>query len=212
MKRAWLGWMLAASLGAMTPACGDDDGPTVDGEDAGGVDAGGGGADSGTLPGTDSGTLPETDSGTLPGMDSGSTPSEDAGTMDPVDAAMPTRPGAIGSACTMDTECTEPADATCQTTVGSGMFSYEFPGGYCTAECTAMSGSAECGAGAECVSVGFGGFGASFCAKTCSSDADCRIEDGYSCQAPPLMVGGGSSTYCLPPFDAGGLDGGLPFP
>ena len=53
---------------------------------------------------------------------------------------------------------------------------------------TGMSRKSTCGAGADCYSVGFGGFGTAFCAKTCTTSAECREAEGYTCQAPPLRV------------------------
>lgn len=193
-------WYACALLLA---ACGGESHTGADGGGHSGHDSGSTLMDSGTPPGTDSGTPPGTDSGTPPGTDSGTPPGTDAG--------MPTRTGAVGSGCETDADCTEPAGATCMTMVGGGGFSYEFPGGYCTAECTAGSGSSQCGAGADCYSIGFGGFGTAFCAKTCSTDADCRADEGYSCMAPP--IGGGTTRYCLPPRGGtGGFDGGGFFP
>lgn len=193
-------------------ACG---GESHTGSDGGGTP----GEDSGTSSGMDSGSGGGTDSGT-PGTDSGSTtPGDDAGGTGTDSGGIPTRMGAVGSACASDADCTEPPGATCQTMVGSGRFTYEFPGGYCSAECTAGSGSSECGEGADCYSVGFGGFGFAFCAKMCRTDADCRVDEGYTCRPPPF--GGGTTMYCLPPmeggggFDGGGFmipDGGFPAP
>ncbi len=183
-------WYACALLLA---ACGESHTGTDDGghsgHDSGGITL----MDSGTPPGMDSGTPPGTDSGRPPGTDSGTPPETDSG--------IPTRMGAVGSGCATDADCTEPAGATCMTMVGSGGFAYEFPGGYCTAECTAGSGSSECGAGADCYSIGFGGFGTAFCAKTCTSNADCRADEGYTCDAPPF--GGGTTRYCLPPMGGG---------
>lgn len=141
-------------------------------------------------------------------VDSG-TPTLMDGAVDMSDGAIPTRMGAVGAACAGDGDCTEPAGGVCQSVVGGGRFSYEFPGGYCSAMCTAGSGSSECGTGADCFAVGFGGFGFAFCAKVCRADADCRTAEGYTCQAPP--IGGGSTRYCLPPRPTGG-DGGFSLP
>jgi hypothetical protein len=162
------------------------------------IDGGGSSFDGGGAP-VDAGGGP---------VDSGGTTVTD-GAVDLTDGAIPTRMGAVGAACASDADCTEPAGGVCQSVVGSGRFSYEFPGGYCSAMCTAGSGSSECGAGADCFAVGFGGFGFAFCAKVCRSDSDCRTAEGYTCQAPP--IGGGSTRYCLPPRPGGG-DGGFSIP
>lgn len=186
----------ALALALAVAGCG---GGESTGDDAGGggdVDAGGGGDAGGG----------DVDAGGGGDVDAGGGGDVDASTP-PTDGGTPTRMGAVGSACAMDGDCTEPPGSTCQTMVGMGGFSYEFPGGYCTHTCTAGSGSSECGAGADCYSVGFGGFGSAFCAKTCTSNADCRESEGYTCQMPPF--GGGTMRYCLPPTPGfGGRDGG----
>ena len=205
MKR-FVSLTAVAALVLAAPGC--DDGGASD-VDAGSTPRMDGSAprDDGGGPGTDGG--PAITDGGGGGEDGGASPS-DGGTTPPTDGSTPTRMGAVGSACDMDSDCTEPRGSTCMTMVGSGGFSYEFPGGYCTKEgCTAGSGSAECGAGADCYSIGFGGFGSTFCAKTCTSNADCRESEGYTCQSPPF--GGGTTMYCLPPRDGGGTDGGFSF-
>jgi hypothetical protein len=103
--------------------------------------------------------------------------------------------------------------------VGGGGFGVEFPGGYCTQmDCGGMGGT-MCPTGSECLSVGFGMFGYSYCAQTCSGMGDCRM--GYECGMPP--IGGASGMVCYPSFGFGGDggfgfdggfggDGGFPFP
>jgi hypothetical protein len=105
----------------------------------------------------------------------------------------------------------------CMTTLGSGGFSAEFPGGYCTQTCTPSfgGGADDCPAGSACFGGGFGGFSAAFCGKTCSGDADCRTDETYTCQSAPF---GGGPSVCAPPLGSGGGgggmggDSGLPFP
>ncbi len=190
--------VLGIALG-MT-GCGDDGGPGG----GGGTDAGGGGTGDGGGGGVDAGGGGGTDAGGGGGTDAGGATTDGGSTAS--DGSTPTTPGGIGSACDMDDDCD--GDATCYTTVGSGMFGLELPGGYCSKECTAGSGSTECGAGSDCYSIGFGMWGVTFCAKTCATEADCRGEEGYTCRMPPL--GGGTTKYCLPP--TGGLpDGGFGF-
>lgn len=127
----------------------------------------------------------------------------------PTDAAVgPTRAGAVGSGCETDADCTEPAGARCETSFGGGGFGVELPGGYCTADCEGP-GDTSCGAGSECFSVGFGGFGFSLCVKACDSNDDCRADEGYTCMAPP--IGGDGSLYCLPPRPSR-PDGGFTLP
>lgn len=191
---------------------GDDAGIVVPTDAATAADATTSPTDGAIVPADDAST--GVDGGTVTPLDASvdaATATDGGGAPDAaaLDAGMMTRAGAVGSACASDADCTEPSGGTCMTTIGSGGFSYEFPGGYCTAECTAGSGAAECGAGSDCFSVGFGGFGYSTCAKTCGTNADCRADDGYTCQAPP--IGGGTTRYCLPPMGGGGSDGGFSF-
>jgi Cys-rich repeat protein len=68
--------------------------------------------------------------------------------------------GAIGEACTADTDCA--TGTFCKT---------DDPGGQCLKNCTAPS---DCPAGSICNSEGR-------CYAACTSDADCRTSDGYSC-------------------------------
>jgi len=195
-------FLASLAIAAVLWGCGDSHEPTGP-TDGGGLPVDGGGFR------TDGGGLP-TDGGGLP-VDGGGLPIEDGGGA-PVDGSMPTTPGGIGAACTMDGECTA-SMSTCYTRVGMGMYGYTFPGGYCSRMCTPGSGMSECGAGADCFGSGFGMFSFGFCAKTCSTAADCRM--GYDCMAPPF--GGGTTLYCVPPFGAGGdggrfrFDGGFPF-
>ena len=103
--------------------------------------------------------------------------------------------GLVGDACRRPWEC--------DGVPGSGrtclrdLFGYmTFPGGYCSASCTA---GWECGPGGTCVSLyGMG----NYCLKYCSTPFDCRISEGYEC----TTVDTGSPTVCLPP--TGSPDGG----
>lgn len=169
---------------------------------------GDGGADSGVVIDVDLGGLSDTDAGTTTGDDLGLPPGDDAGTP-PIlsDGGVPTVMGGIGSSCADAADCdASPAGAMCITNLGGVA---ALPGGYCTAACTPASGSTECGAGSECFTIGFGGFGTSTCVKTCTTDAECRADEGYTCMAPPF--GGGTTMYCLPPFGMGTRDGGFGF-
>lgn len=162
-------------------------------------------ADAGIVLMVDGAPLPRRDAGPGP------IPTSDAGPAPvPRDAAIgPTRPGAVGSACAADSDCTEPTGARCETVVGGGGFSFELPGGYCTADCEGPS-DPSCGPGAECFSIGFGGFGFSLCVKACDSNEDCRADEGYTCMAPPFG-GTPGAMYCLPP-PPGMADGGFTLP
>lgn len=154
-------------------------------------------------PGTDGGPItfdagPGTDAG--PGVDLG--PGRDGGPG--VDGGpMPTIMGSVGSACTMDSDCSMLSMPMCEMMVGGGGFGLTFPGGYCTQPCGG-TGGAMCPMGSQCFAFGTMGM----CAKTCTSDADCRTAEGYTCMSPPFIGGG---PYCLPPMGGGG-DAGMPFP
>lgn len=52
-----------------------------------------------------------------------------------------------------------------------------FPGGYCLSWCNLDLGF--CPDDAQCTSVGFPHSG--FCLDGCSTDADCRVHEGYAC-------------------------------
>lgn len=93
-------------------------------------------------------------------------------------------PGEVGSACTSDQDCTNPAGARCFKTVGGGPApTVTFPNGYCSKAC-GRDGD-KCGKGG-CASVGLSGSGGgsvkmTFCAAGCSKDTDCREAEGYKC-------------------------------
>ncbi len=223
MRSSFASFLVSGSLALVLSlgACGGSS-HTVPEGDGGGPDAaapstdgGSGRTDAGLTP-YDSGGLG--DAGTS--VDSGTTTPVDSGTITPpLDGGpMPTIPGSVGAACAADSDCDMLTAPTCMTTLGgAGGFSAEFPGGYCTQTCTPSFGGAPdgCPAGSACFGGGFGGFGAAFCGKTCSSDADCRVAESYSCTAPPFGAG---PSVCAPPLGGGGggggmgRDSGLPFP
>lgn len=64
-------------------------------------------------------------------------------------------------------------------------------GGYCTK--VGCKSNAECPNEASCIEYP----GMTLCAKECSSNDDCRVEDGFSCQFKTLP-NGISTTVCLP--------------
>jgi hypothetical protein len=181
MTRVFL-FALILGVATVSVGCGDDDrGPGGADPDSGAVvrrDSGGiTFMDSGTMMGTDGGPRP--DSGTImPRPDSG--PRPDTGGM-----VMP-GDGTVGSSCMDASDCTEGSMPSCQM---SFMGFVDFPGGYCTAQCSA---TVMCPAGSECIM--FSGMG--FCGKTCTMDSECRTAEGYHCDAPPI---GTTSTLCLPP-------------
>lgn len=90
---------------------------------------------------------------------------------------------AIGTPCSSTVDCgTDPRSA-CLTDPGDG-----YPGGYCGMEpCDDVH---VCPPGATCVALGGETPG---CFKSCQTDADCRVREGYVCQlfvtAPPVGFG-----------------------
>ncbi len=203
----WTHLLAVASLIAALGCGGSDD--EEPGRDSGPSMRTDGGVrlDAGTAP--DSGTTPVQDAGII---DAGSVAPVDSGSISRPDAGppTPTQPGAVGASCSSDPDCTQPAGGTCRTSLGSAPLGITLPGGYCTHECTAGAGAETCGEGATCFSLGFG---PAFCARTCTSDNDCRQAEGYTCQASPIPTGA-SGMYCLPPIGIPGLggDGGFGIP
>lgn len=91
----------------------------------------------------------------------------------------------IGAACTTKSDC------------GNGIClngSDNFPGGYCTVQCTEGSAN-SCPANSVCVADGVSS-GIAGCFKACKASPDCR--EGYSCvanykgNAHAVCVGAGS--------------------
>ncbi len=106
-------------------------------------------------------------------------------------ASDPAPTGYPGSACTKDSDCAIPNDATdtfsCMTSVPlNNGTSMDFPGGFCVAD-PSCTGDAQCPQGDTCL-PGFG------CIPSCVADSDCRnTNEQYRCQSL------GSGTYaCLP--------------
>ncbi len=106
----------------------------------------------------------------------------------------------VGDPCRQDSDCVEPPDAKCFTTLGEGSGpSITFPGGYCSrAYEETDGGSPDCGAGGGSFSLtGFGGQSSStlmMCAKICNTEADCRVSEGYTCR----YIFPGLPGFCLP--------------
>ena len=109
--------------------------------------------------------------------------------------------GSVGAGCATAADCTAIMGGTCITNLGGFI---TLPGGYCSVACTT---AATCGAGATCLTLGFGGGGQ--CVDTCTASTDCRTAEGYVCQALPFGPGG---RVCIPPFGGPGRDGGGPPP
>jgi hypothetical protein len=128
-----------------------------------------------------------------------------------------------GSACSADDACTGGGTNRCLTVVQD----YTFPSGYCTTTCAADD---ECGADGRCplaplltspllpllpgdIQEAIREF--SSCFRSCSSDDDCRVDDGYRCgpgrELFPTLGQLGvdtSALYCLPPAPDMLLDSG----
>lgn len=86
----------------------------------------------------------------------------------------------IGDACAPDR-------ASPQSTCPAGALCAPMPGGYCTAQC----GVSDCPDGSVCVPTGRMG---DLCAAACTTDADCRADQGYVCDP--------GRKACLLPFQA----------
>jgi hypothetical protein len=90
---------------------------------------------------------------------------------------------AIGTPCTSTVECGTDSRSACNTAAGDS-----YPGGYCFMEpCNDVE---VCPSGSTCVAIGGESPG---CYRTCATDADCRVSDGYVCQLvvtqPPYGFG-----------------------
>jgi hypothetical protein len=83
-------------------------------------------------------------------------------------------PVPVGEGCSRSVDCG---------TNGVCLSGDTLPNGYCTATCNV---SADCGTGAECVT----GAGGKFCLASCTADSDCRVDEGYICQAGVLDATG----------------------
>jgi hypothetical protein len=146
-----------------------------------------------TTPDTGPEVTPDTGPDTVP--DTGPDGGPDGG----MDTGPDTGPsGEVGDPCTTDGDCglVPSSGVTCLRDIYGAI---TFPGGYCSAtDCTSDT---DCGTVGECVD--FMGY-AAYCLRTCTTDGDCRISEGYSCTTVPGSSSG--ATYCLPPL--GGPDGG----
>lgn len=87
-------------------------------------------------------------------------------------------PAGVGAACTDDAGC---AEGTCITTL---------PGGYCTRSgCT----ESECPSGSTCFQLSAGG---SACFLDCTDASDCRVAEGYTCDADNTCYPGDGPLPC----------------
>ncbi len=122
----------------------------------------------------------------------------------------------VGAACKSDSSCDDKnAECLTEESVG-GFLMIEFPEGYCAVQ--GCEEDDDCPDGSGC----FNAIGLQYCLQTCDSDRDCRVRDGYACNAiggggpggggfPGGGGGGGGAgggqqgpSYCLPPFGGGG--------
>jgi hypothetical protein len=72
-----------------------------------------------------------------------------------------------------------------------------FPGGYCVGDCGGrFGGPVMCPANATCTTINAD---TPTCYKTCSSDADCRVSEGYYClDVGAMLVMSGGEKICYP--------------
>lgn len=103
----------------------------------------------------------------------------------------------VGDACSADSDCTDPPDAQCFTTIGNAQVgTLTFPAGYCSKACDGEGGN-ECGTTGGCTQLHASGGNLSatlsMCTAPCKANEDCRTGDGYHCQI--VFPGFG---YCAP--------------
>jgi hypothetical protein len=90
--------------------------------------------------------------------------------------------GSVGSACKVNGDCHSPLSCV-----------PDFPGGYCTTECS----DTDCPADEVCGQLG----GANLCLKACNTAADCRGSDGYQCFNNGCTLGCKTAADCGLGFD-----------
>lgn len=91
-------------------------------------------------------------------------------------------PGAVGAPCSDDHDCQ--LDRESRTCFSESYFAplLTLPKGYCGKLCD-LTAATPCELGAVCVTIPtFPPIPA--CFRGCTSDADCRVQDGYSCNKP----------------------------
>jgi hypothetical protein len=102
--------------------------------------------------------------------------------------------GRVGEACEANTDCGGiPSSApNCMTDI---MGYVEFPGGYCSADCTSDS---DCGDTDEgtCINA----YIMTLCLKNCTESSQCRTDEDYECGELPSILGI-EGTFCLPAFE-----------
>jgi hypothetical protein len=100
----------------------------------------------------------------------------------------------FGGPCTDNSDCTGYERARCVPSSILGVIAV--PGGFCTACCD--KAGEECATGINCI-----GYDDVYlvCAATCTSDAQCRVEEGYACRPLNEVTDNlvpDTQTYCLP--------------
>lgn len=111
------------------------------------------------------------------------------------------RPQGVGGGCQEDIDCGEGADVCIkddQPPAAPFPFSRGPRGGYCSVKCEI--GRPNCPNNGACF---IPGDIAGVCLKTCNTDVDCRVAEGYRCHPLRDKVVGGtvSERVCVPPND-----------
>jgi hypothetical protein len=127
-----------------------------------------------TLPGTDAGPRPDFGpdggAGTGDANTSTSDAALDSSTVEPL--------AAPGAACTTDADCSAAGvERTCISEDALAPL-LVLPGGYCSQFCNS---GLTCERGATCVLIPLGAFPLLVCMEACSTDAECRVAEGYTC-------------------------------
>jgi hypothetical protein len=102
------------------------------------------------------------------------------------------------TAATAATDCGGGTAAKCFENAASAVW----PGGYCTRNCGDAINGGGCGTTARCIGLNNIGFNGK-CVRKCTSDADCRADEGYACLTfddSGISPGISSPTakFCLP--------------
>ena len=139
------------------------------------------------IPGPDLDVTPEPDRADAPGPD---LPPDTSDATEGDDGTCSV--GLVGDPCVSPDQCgCIPAESKeCLITIAGYL---NFSGGYCTARCTSL---AECGSEALCAEVYTG---VNYCLKICTSPAQCRMAEGYTCGRIPMSSD--TRTYCLPDME-----------
>jgi hypothetical protein len=96
-------------------------------------------------------------------------------------------PGAIGSPCTLNTDCTTGTPKCWAKNILDDPGNLPTPGGYCTSICTSDT---DCGGQGTCQTVATG---LKYCLASCFAANICRTQQRYAC-----FILGPSKGYCYP--------------